>query len=102
MDATRNREATVMKPTSTTIYAERPGALTDTQRGAIVAGLQQVATTSGLIKNNKVLQDLVTQIASIYAQVKPVADVRRACRGRCSDRSTQPLDSCHPAVPRSH
>jgi hypothetical protein len=57
-----------------TFYVERPGPLDDIQRGNVAAGLQQAATTSGLIKSNTVLQGQITQLATVASTLKPGAD----------------------------
>jgi hypothetical protein len=64
-----------MKPAKTpTYYVERPGKLDDTQRGVVVAGLQQAATTSSLVKNDPVLAGLIGQLVTAYGNIKPSAD----------------------------
>jgi hypothetical protein len=71
------------------ITAERPGPLTDSLRGSLLAALQQTVSTSSLIKNNKVLQDLVVQLAADYATIKPCTDAIAADEAKLSaDRAT--------------
>ena len=57
--------------THKTILVERPGPMTDLERGQFLAGLQQSAKTSDLIKANKVMQDTITNMETTFGLIEP-------------------------------